>query len=169
MARDYRTETIDALYAIAANDAVSIALLPNRKVMLEDRPGRIKRLVYRAPADFPVLFIHTGTNDEFEVFGADTFEKENNDGIGDALARADIDLDLTYDPNDQATITDAQRSAFETALVAAIRNAGRSEIHERLRNAQARRQQSDPSDKTRRATKIRLSCTYELTAADVLP
>jgi hypothetical protein len=173
MPRAYRTATVQAIYQAVNADAWIAANYPQRQMILDDKTGAIKQLVFRAPADFPQLVVRTGQTDGGEMFGIQNYGQARTGEVNDTTMRnAQIVMDFFYDGNPQNLVSDADRDALEMYALAAVLDAGRKGIDAALAGMSYQRFQRAETlpNQTRvwRST-ITLTCTYELPPADVLP
>ena len=175
MAIAYRTQTITAIYNAIAGDTWFAARYPSRRLIPDSREGVFKKLIFRAPNEFPQIEVRTGRNHRGEMFGIQNYGQERSGLVSDGnqtLVTAQLVVEVLFDANPQSFPPDHERDEFEIRIEAIIRDKGRKGIHPALVGMSFTAEQSAqtlPNEKKAWRLAITLDCTYSLKPADVLP
>ena len=168
MARDYRSETVAAIYAAINGHSPLDETFPRRKLLENDSVGRKKGLYFSNPGDYPYLQIVVGDSDSGILFGATNFADEET-GIPDDFDRqAEVTLKFLYDNRQD----DTARSAMETECLAAITAQGRALVSGIVSATFRRRSGAAQVEKmpgVAFGTTLIITFTYNLPPADMLP
>lgn len=120
MARSYRTETVNAIYAAIAASPEIAAIVPTRLLNKDNKTGRIKSLVFRTSADCPRLIVKTGKRYGGTVIKADTYASERPGALASYYERqSEFVLQFIYEEKD-----DPFRDDLENACIAIVTGMG---------------------------------------------
>lgn len=159
MPRFYRSETVDAIYAAMLAHAPLLALVGQpSKIIRNNQAGRIRRIEWRAPSDFAFIEVLVGPSHGGEVYKIQTFA-----GMDTAARTAEFTLECVWNQQD-----DGKRDQIESEMLACVESLVDSVdgiVSINFRSATGTASIAGKQDK-RDATRLIVSVTYELDAAD---
>jgi hypothetical protein len=122
----YRSATVDRMWEILEADSpFSLAIATARRIK-PDNVGWLKRIMLKAPADFPHVWLALGNNSQVRPFPTGTFAEEpaqfSTADDWQPTAAADFTLRVTYRDEQQAT--NDFRDDIESKAIAALTSAG---------------------------------------------